>query len=516
MPNITYCKFSPYEIEILFEKYSLSTGQLPSQVRYLVSYLSSPAINAQTIVIEENYVDRHYLEEFIGYYATQLRKPESHATRLHFFSESVDVANSILRINDQNAYRQIVAELQASYLGFVVMRPLPSAPIGRTILRHYSTPANANRCYGPPSVSHRVHLAGIELLIEGIPFQQQEEAVGACATTALWSSLARVMRTDGNRSITPVSVTNAAHQNRTKNIALPLEKGLSIEHVSNAIREFGYVPYVSKPDDDDIIPFLLELKCYVRSGIPPYVHVCINDKEDNYREDHALSIVGFRENDELEPVPPFHYQPLNGADFFSAGLSRLYAHDDRLGPYARLKIEYQTNFSGPLYCQFQPLAKGFDSFEREKIGIIRAIYPLYHKIRLTAKDLIKLAEHLVPFIKKTMRHAKNETTDDLRIDTYFSLNGQYLQDLFSFDLPSTQLAAFLLDVRLSRYVGIIRASIGKSRWIDFICDTTDMLRDVPKFSPIIAIIPYYQAIRQDCISLVDYSPKHFIRPPLVL
>ena len=51
-------------------------------VRYLASYLKNPEVHAKTLVIETPYVDRHYLEEYKGYYATSLRQPEAHPTRI--------------------------------------------------------------------------------------------------------------------------------------------------------------------------------------------------------------------------------------------------------------------------------------------------------------------------------------------------------------------------------------------------------------------------------------------------
>ena len=70
------------------------------------------------------------------------------------------------------------------------------------------------RAYIPSEGGHPVHLMGLELEARGLPFQQQEQAVGACATTAIWSALSRVARADGNRAPTPFSVTQAPVRSR--------------------------------------------------------------------------------------------------------------------------------------------------------------------------------------------------------------------------------------------------------------------------------------------------------------
>ena len=40
------------------------------------------------MVVDDRYVDRHFLEEYTGYYATSLRPPGPTTQRIHFFSES--------------------------------------------------------------------------------------------------------------------------------------------------------------------------------------------------------------------------------------------------------------------------------------------------------------------------------------------------------------------------------------------------------------------------------------------
>ncbi len=99
---------------------------------------------------------------------------------------------------------KIQGDLDDAYIGFMTVRPIPSAPIGRTILRPYKD--KPTRSYIPSEGGHPVHILGFELQARELPFQQQEQAVGACATTALWSAMSRVVRADGGRAPTPYSV----------------------------------------------------------------------------------------------------------------------------------------------------------------------------------------------------------------------------------------------------------------------------------------------------------------------
>ena len=189
----------------------LKSADAVVQVRYLGLYLRNEETNAGTIVVEKPYVDRHYLEEYSCYYAKTLHPPQPKATRLHFFKNefSDDLFLEKLVTAGNGSFKEICEEMSHQYLGFAVIRPLPSAPIGRTILGTFQT-EQSDRYYTLPAYPYNVHLCGLRLKIFGVPFQQQEQGVGACATTAIWSALSQVMRLDGGRAPTPFAVTEAS------------------------------------------------------------------------------------------------------------------------------------------------------------------------------------------------------------------------------------------------------------------------------------------------------------------
>jgi hypothetical protein len=266
-----------------------TAARVCDQVRYLSSYLSHMEASAKTIVVESPYVDRHWLEEYAGYYATLLVPPSPHATRLHFFDQ-------VWTIDDFKAQLALAVRRRSSedignhYLGFAVIRPIPTAPIGRTVLKPYAR--IAARCFEPAELSHRVHVAGLTISFNGLPFQQQDRGVAACATTAIWSALTKVIRSDGGRAPTPFAVTVAATDHRHSARTFPALAGLDLEQMTAAIHRFGYQPHVFQHVDDDWDDFLLALKVYLRSGLPVVVRARVQDGDL-----HALTLVGFRECD---------------------------------------------------------------------------------------------------------------------------------------------------------------------------------------------------------------------------
>lgn len=478
-------RVDPGTLEKLIAKASHQSevGKIPDQVRYLGSYLAKQTPRAKTIVEEQDYTDRHYLEEYVGYYANRLMPPSSKATRLHFFAEAIDDEKLHAWIEEAAdgsivAWSEIREKLEESYLGYSVIRPFPAAPIGRTVLRPYPWGPSVRelRCFAPATSRHTVHLAGLRFEVEGLPFQQQEQAVGACATTALWSSLARVVRADGGRPPTPYAVTLAATRHFLQGRDFPAVAGLDRNQMYAALREFGYSPYAFKPGEPGL--FEMAVKCYLRSGIPVVLQVM-----DEGTEGHAVTVAGFREGDELEPAGEIEITLESGGSLRTNGMSRLYLHDDRLGPYARASWKYKDKYPMLEYLLSEP---GFEAFEESPMDVSEAIVPHYPKMRLTAVDLIRFAGQLLQPVRSI---AGPDYRDSLRVDLWFSLAGDYLEDVYRSSLEPSNIRRFLLACRLSRYVGVIRFSVGEEPFVDILYDTTDIRRDADPWAGILAFLP---------------------------
>jgi hypothetical protein len=163
------------------------------QVKYLRCYLHD--LGARAVIVEPNYFDRDYLAEFEAFYATSSAGYPNICSRVHYFGAHVTRAVFAAAVGDTGsaAERGKARELvEDSYLGHVILRPIPGAPIGRTVLKVY--PDAAGRAAGTPRVmesarEYEAHVAGLTLRVSGLAWQQQDAAVGSCATVALWSML---------------------------------------------------------------------------------------------------------------------------------------------------------------------------------------------------------------------------------------------------------------------------------------------------------------------------------------
>jgi len=452
------------------------------QLEYLQSYLCGDP-RAKTLVIERPYVDRHYIEEYGAYYFSSLRNGGATTTRIHLFSEAFDRARLGEWIRqatgNPEAQRGIQNQLDRWYLGFMTIRPIPSAPIGRTILLPYGDkPA---RTYIPSEGGHPVHLMGLALTARGLPFQQQDQAVGACATAALWSALSRVTRNDGGRAPTPYAITQAATRHYLRDRALPAVSGLELAQLAAAVRELGYAPYVLRPSHEHAT-FTLSLKCYLRSGIPA---VLVLDTAGG--EYHAVTASGYRLGDDEEPARDLRVAlSPQGPTLRSRGLSRLYVHDDRFGPYVRMQL-------GPSEPRGELVLERIGPTRSDPVRgaggtICYALFPLYPKLRLTARELIELGLDMLPVVRGMLDAADRER---LNAEVFFAQGGRYQGQLLTLGLEEpARVERFLSEIALSRYVGVVRFQLGDAALVDIVCDTTDIRRDHPPRGPVLAVLPF--------------------------
>ncbi|MDW7732967.1 MAG: hypothetical protein SCH66_11130 [Methanolobus sp.] len=160
-----------------------------SQSLYLLNYLVD--IKANTVLVEHSYIDKDYLMDYSNFYSRSF-EVEKYTKRLHFFNEGFDRADfELLFENNEN----FIDSLRLSYLGFIVVKPIKipvnnklEPLIGRTVLQTYDPDDGTDRRQYLKN-TYKVSLFGLRLEIQSLPFQAQDFAVAACATTALWIAL---------------------------------------------------------------------------------------------------------------------------------------------------------------------------------------------------------------------------------------------------------------------------------------------------------------------------------------
>ncbi len=217
------------------------------QAKYLRCYLSD--LGAKSVIEEPEYFDRDYLDEFSAYYSRVATPTPNRCKRLHFFGRTLtqDQIRSALDGPGQDRSR-----LEASYLGFVVVRPLKHAPLGRAVIKWY--PDNLKRYQGNPRVTpatrdYVAHLAGLSLRVQGLAWQQQDGAVALCATTALWSMLHSSAFDDHHAVPTTAEVTRLAYHSVRQGLhVFPASDGLDVRQMTDAIARAKLTPMLMVGD----------------------------------------------------------------------------------------------------------------------------------------------------------------------------------------------------------------------------------------------------------------------------
>ncbi len=218
-----------------------------------------------------------------------------------------------------------------SYAGFIVARPLPKAIIGRTVVRTLPTQTDEGKRRYLAVVDTPVNLFGLRLTVEkSLPFQQQDRAVSACATVALWSAFFRTAAMFGTPVARPAAITRAATTSLAQDRALP-STGLTLEQICDAIHGNGLDPEVFALGEGHNIAVLSLIRAYLEAGLPVILGVKNGDSR------HAVTAVGYRLSGSpaiaRELIPQFHDTPS-----VARWIDMLFCHDDNVAPFAEFGI----------------------------------------------------------------------------------------------------------------------------------------------------------------------------------
>jgi hypothetical protein len=424
---------------------------------YLENYLSE--IGAKTMVVENDYTDADYLDDFANYYVKSYVQYERHCRRLHFFSISFDEARFLSEIVNQSTASE---EFLRSYLGFIVARPLPSAIIGRTVLQTYDSDGT-HRNY-PTTKQYSAHLFGCELSVNSLAFQEQDTVLAACATVALWSAFQKTSALFETSASTPAQITRAATSAVYSSRPLP-SKALRLEQMARAVRAVGLEPEVISAGPQ--VPIMSLIYGYLQLGVP--VVLILNVEGDG----HAVTVAGYSLKDNpaitredwVDPTPPLRRVGLR--------IDELYVHDDGVGPFARIKV---VERSGKEPKKFAVYFEGdwVDSAGSAACLEPRAIIvPVYHKIRLTFLDL-------QDWVNQFNAVAELEMKDFDEGEWLFALTdtNDFKVAVKVSSLPASTRKRVLLR-ELPRFVWTATFSVAGKAAVQLVFDATGMTRSVP-------------------------------------
>jgi hypothetical protein len=445
-----------------------------SHPAYLDSYFT--ALKVRTIVVEPSYVDRDYLEDFAYYYVRCYEPYERYCSRLHFFSEAFDETAFQAVLSGGNSALTIEV-LKQSYCGFIVIKPLPQTVFGRTCLKTY--PVQDGRVF-PVTRSFAANLFGIPLNIaDTLPFQEQDNVVAACATSALWSVLQGTAKEFQHAQLTPIDITRAATEMLpAESRMIPNRGGLSTAMMAEAIRAVGLEPLTLDVPENDGITLRAALYAYLHARIPVILGVRLCDTASGeIMGDHAVAVTGFK----LADAPA---EPLTGSGFrlLAARIQKIYAHDDQVGPFARMefdghRIEVELGDGrGPVPVETLSTSwrNGSGTIDQVRAAPLIVLVPLYHKIRIPYEDIIQVVMDFHKFLTTAKPLNELAGAGELEWDIHLTTVNDLKSDLQSCQQLKGEPRLRWLTQGMPRFLWRATALSGAQRVLDVFLDATDI------------------------------------------
>jgi hypothetical protein len=413
---------------------------------YMKQYLSDQG--ATVILCENDYVDTDFLTDYCSYYARCFARQDRQCKRLHFFRGVTDdvVAKAVLD-RDQAFWRDVAYGSPRKYLGFIVMRPF--GILGRTLLQTYDpVDRDGKRRYFPAAIANHPrspNLFGVRLPVDSLEYQEQDGAVCACATVALWCAARKLQSLFGfPRSYSPSEITQIAcdvfpHPGRSYPSG-----GLNIYQIVGFLKKEGLeVEYLRTSDLDASgrAEHLLTLvHAYLRFGIPIICGLELKKAgaADQY---HAVTMVGYK--------TPSDWGPGNRA----LSIGEFYVHDDQVGPFSRVNFASST----PWIWQNHWTETG----EADECRLVHVLLPILPEVRQGIDSLY--FEMKKPLAQQLLKDAAS-------FEIFLVDVADYKSELY---LASKLTADDVLRRNLPRRLWVVRLYFPNGTRSDTLFDATD-------------------------------------------
>jgi len=366
------------------------------------------------LVAETSYVDKVYRDSYYHYYASKLGQYKRDSIRLSIFDGEIK----------ETDFRQAskIKELQEKYRGFIILRPTEPFVIGRSLISPKALKSNTFLCC---STKIQTSAYGVKFEVEGFPHSSQDTETISCAETTLWA----VMEYFGNKyaeykPILPSKIIETLNK-VTSERQLP-SKGLNIQQMSFALREFGFGTRIYARDDYNN-DFEKLISTYVESGIPLILGIDDRHTDPPGNIGHAILCVGHEKisNAQIDALPA---NEITNAKLRQAIINK------RLSVYDLDGAKKEFVFIDDNFPAYQKSMLGTPSSLWNNCTIKHFIVPLYHKIYLEAyeaknfvlKFLIQGAE---PFADNSEVLIKHFLTSSRSFKDGISLNDSFQEDV---------------------------------------------------------------------------------------
>ncbi len=450
---------------------ALANKYTPSEViaskkhfRYLIDYLGRSGLNAQTIVIEDDYISKDFLHDFASYYALCFERYSKFCKRVHFFSTSITTEKfqAVILGNEEDH-----KEFWEKYLGFIVVKPIPVTVIGYSILKTYSNSQDINDRNFWGIRKYKMHFFGNEIEFASLAFQEQDSVLAACATTAIWTMLNKASVDFYTILKSPSQITKDADNVSPDGSRLFPNKGLSLLQICQAILNSGLVSEVKQPDyslkntkGEEVAKVVSNrylkkiLSAYSSIGIP--IILVIKVPNDDSYSLHAITVLGFKQK------VPVSIVPKTEITWLADNIEKFYAHDDQWGPFVRIEFKDDAEIETP-WTVFHP-----QNLPTYTTNIVVAVYP---KIRISYEDIEAIVLGLDTIFTLFF---SNKIVYDLAWDIKIDFSENHKSCLKQSSLDNGDKLSRLTKSQ-PKYLWIATCFIGEFKILEFTFDATDVV-----------------------------------------
>lgn len=328
-----------------------------------------------TVYAEPIYIDRIHRDSYYSYYSQNHLEVSRYCKRILFFK------NEIEEVNDDNKNF-----LKKYFLGSMVIRPLKTGSIGRTLLSPYFLPHKHNKkSHFYLRVSeYKINYMGMEFTVNAFPFLTQDGIVTTCAETSIMIMMDYYSNQYNDyRFVVPSDISKNA-QKYVNSRVVP-SNGLSYAVISKVLCTFGFFTYFHHFGKlERRRKMRNSLYYYVESGMP----VCINLSKGNVG--HSVVCIGHKEISLSKMLETLTCYTNTYFTSTASGCESLIVMDDNLPPYSEYSFVNDEDSQYSLNVTREPIQNDYglrsvsSSDILPKMTIDCFIAPLHKRMNLIA------------------------------------------------------------------------------------------------------------------------------------
>ena len=378
-----------------------------------------------SIIIEDNYIDKVYRDEYYTYFSTKLYPYKRDCVKLSFIDLKIE--------KDMLLNPAALENIKDAYLGFMILRPIFPGIVGRTALSPtalQSPSSDIRICKAPIKNS----IIGQDVTIRAFPHSSQDTELMTCAETTIWS----LMEYFGNKypEYSPIlpSKIHKILDLKAYQRHIPSE-GLLYTDISYVLQSnsFGCKVYSRRTYSEDA--FKRIISSYIESGVP--LGVAITGMHNGKRIGHAVVCIGRKHipQNKIDTLPsksftknPVRYKIWNDC------IDEFVFNDDNNPCYQIADISHPT----PQY---------------PACSVSDIVVPLYHKIYFDAPKALNFSEQICDLLFSA------HLPDGCVLRTYLASSHSYRNHIIKDSLLDRAYKQFILDyIKLPKFVWVTEIS----------------------------------------------------------